>query len=159
MQERTDVSAETAVALMAGYFGGVLLGRVLGSRLALRHDPARLLGWALVVTAIGFALVWSAVDWAQAAPGIAILGVGVGNLFPMAVSSAVAISPDRAGQVSGRAVAASAAAVLLAPLTIGLLADASSLVAALSVVPVLLAIAGVGLVLLRRLTHVNAGPS
>jgi hypothetical protein len=41
VEDAADVSTDTAVALMAGYFGGVLAGRILGSRLARRHDPAR----------------------------------------------------------------------------------------------------------------------
>jgi hypothetical protein len=41
-------------------------------------------------------------------------------------------------------------AVLLAPLTVGTLADATSLTAALGVVPVVLALAAVGLTLVRR---------
>ena len=58
VEDAAGVSTDTAVALMAGYFGGVLAGRVLGSRLARRHDPARLLGLALAVTAVGFAILW-----------------------------------------------------------------------------------------------------
>jgi len=58
--DATAVSADAAVALMAGYFGGVLAGRTLGSRLARRHDPARLLALALAVTAGGFAILWPA---------------------------------------------------------------------------------------------------
>jgi uncharacterized protein YlxW (UPF0749 family) len=54
--------------------------------------------------------------------------------------------------VSGRVVAASAGAVLLAPLTVGALADATSLKAALSVVPILLALSAAGLVVLHRVT-------
>ena len=56
--DAADVSTDTAVALMAGYFGGVLAGRTLGSRLTRRHDPARLLALALAVTAAGFAILW-----------------------------------------------------------------------------------------------------
>jgi hypothetical protein len=41
-------------------------------------------------------------------------------------------------------------AVLLAPLTVGTLADATSLTAALGVVPVVLVLAAAGLVLVRR---------
>ena len=43
VQAAADVSADTAVTLMVGYFGGVLGGRVVGSRLTRRYDPARLL--------------------------------------------------------------------------------------------------------------------
>ena len=47
-------------------------------------------------------------------------------------------------------VAMTSFAVLLAPLPVGALADATSLTAALAVVPVALASAAVGLVLVRR---------
>ena len=43
VQDVTGVSADTAVALMVAYFVGVVAGRALGSRLARRYDPARLL--------------------------------------------------------------------------------------------------------------------
>src|SRR4051812_37256872 len=43
------VSADTAVALMAGYFAGVLAGRVLNSRLARLHRPEALLAVSLAV--------------------------------------------------------------------------------------------------------------
>jgi len=148
--DAAGVSADTAVALMAGYFGGVLAGRVLGSRLARRHDPARLLALALVATAAGFAILWPAAAPAQALVGLALVGVGLGNVFPMGLSLAVALVPERAALASGRAVVITSFAVLLAPVTVGTLADATSLQAALGVVPVMLALAGVGLTLVQR---------
>jgi hypothetical protein len=63
---------------------------------------------------------------------------------------AVALAPERAVLASGRAVMMSSFAVVLAPLTVGTLADATSLKAALGVVPVMLVIAAAGLTLLRR---------
>jgi len=153
VQETTSVSADTAVSLMAGYFGGFLLGRVLGSRLARRKEPASLLGAAMALTAVGFAVVWTSTDPVVAVPGLVLLGAGIGNLFPMTVSVAVGVAPEQAAKVSGRAVAASAGAILLAPVTIGALADATSLRAALVVVPILLAVSAAGLVLLRHLSR------
>ena len=58
VEDAAGVSSDTAVATMAGYFGGVLVGRILGSRLARRYGPARLLAFALGVTAAGFAVLW-----------------------------------------------------------------------------------------------------
>ncbi|MEN3283338.1 MAG: hypothetical protein V7607_4478 [Solirubrobacteraceae bacterium] len=145
-----DVSTDTAVALMAGYFGGVVAGRTLGSRLARRHDPARLLAFALAVTAAGFAILWPSTAPAQALVGLSLLGIGIGNLFPMGLSIAVALAPGQAALASGRAVAMTSFAVLLAPLTVGTLADATSLTAALGVVPVVLVLAAAGLTLVRR---------
>ena len=135
---------------MVGYFGGVLAGRVLGSRLARRRDPTVLLAWALVVAFVGFVVLWPAATAAQALVGLALLGVGIGNLFPLGLSIAVALAPAQAGAASGRAVAMTSLAVLLAPLLVGTLADATSLHAALAVVPVFLVLAGSGLLVVRR---------
>ena len=150
VEDATGVSTDTAVALMAGYFGGVLVGRTLGSRLARRHDPERLLAFALALTVAGFAVLWPSTAPAKALLGLALLGVGLGNLFPMGISVAVALAPERAALASGRAVATTSFAVLLAPLTVGALADATSLTTALGIVPVTLALAAVALAFVRR---------
>jgi MFS family permease len=150
VEDAAEVSTDTAVALMGGYFGGVVVGRVLGSRLARRHDPARLLALALAVTAAGFAVLWPSTGPGQALVGLALLGVGLGNLFPMGLAVTVSLAPGRAALASARAVGMVSLAVLLAPLTVGALADATSLTAALGVVPVTLVLAAVGLALVRR---------
>jgi len=150
VEDAAEVSTDTAVALMAGYFGGVLAGRTLGSRLARRHDPARLLALALAVTAAGFAILWPSTGPGQALVGLSLLGLGLGNLFPMGLSVTVALAPGQAVPASGRAVAMTSFAVLLAPLTVGTLADATSLKAALGVVPVMVVLAAAGLTLVRR---------
>jgi MFS family permease len=150
VEDVVDVSAGAGVTLMGGYFGGVLVGRVLGSRLARRRSPAQLLAWALAVAAAGFAVLWPATTSAQALVGLSLLGIGLGNLFPMGVSLAVALAPERAALASGRAVAMSSFAIVLAPLTVGTLADVTSLKAALVLVPIMLALAGAGLTLVYR---------
>lgn len=151
VEDAAHMSSETAVALMAGYFGGVVAGRTLSSRLARRYDSARLLTFALALAAAGFAVLWPSTGPAQALVGLLLLGLGLGNLFPMGLSVTVALAPDRAASASGRAVGVTAFAVLLAPLTVGTLADATSLTAALGVVPVALALAAAGLTLVRRM--------
>ena len=144
-EDAADVSADTAVALMFGYFGGVVAGRAIGSRLARRIDERRLLAGALVLSAAGFALLWPAGSAVTVFAGLAVIGLGLGNLFPLGLAVCVGLAPERAQLASGRAVMAGALAVLLAPLTIGALADATSLTAALAVVPVMLALAAAGL--------------
>ena len=68
----------------------------------------------------------------------------------MGLSVTVGLAPERSALASGRAVLMTSFAVLLAPLTVGTLADATSLTAALGVLPVVLALAAVGLALVRR---------
>ena len=58
VQDAADVSVDTAVALMVGFYLGVVAGRTLGSRLTRSHAPHRLLAIALAVTAAGFAVLW-----------------------------------------------------------------------------------------------------
>ena len=144
-EEAADVSADTAVTLMFGYFGGVLAGRATFSVLARRRPAPQLLAAALVLAGIGFAVLWPATSSAQVFAGLAVIGLGLGNLFPFALAVTVALAPDRAQLASSRAVLAGSGAVLLAPLTIGALADATSITSALLVVPVMLALAAVGL--------------
>jgi predicted MFS family arabinose efflux permease len=150
VQDAVGVSADAAVTVMVGFFGGVLGGRILGSRLTRRYDPARLLWVALGVSALGFAVLWPAATSVQALLGLALLGVGLGNLFPMAISVTVALAPGQSALANGRAVAATSFAVLLAPLVVGALADATSIKAALGVLPVVLVLAAAGLVIVQR---------
>lgn len=145
VQQALDSTADGAVAVMAGYFVGVLGGRVLGSRLTRRHDPAPLFAVALAVALLGFAVLWPSTGPAQSAVGLTLLGVGLGNLFPMGLSVAVALAPGRAGLASGRVVLMTSVAILLAPLTVGTLADATSLRSALLVVPILIGLASAAL--------------
>ena len=149
-EDAANTSADTAVALMFGYFGGVVAGRAIGSRLARSYPEKRLLAGALVVSAAGFALLWPAGSIATVFLGLAVIGLGLGNLFPLGLAVCVGLAPDRAQLASGRAVMAGALAVLIAPLTIGALADATSLTAAMAVVPVMLALAAIGLATVAR---------
>ena len=150
VEETTRVSTDTAVTLMAGYFGGVLAGRTLTSRLARRHDPAKLLALALAVSAVGLAILWPSTRPTQALVGLSLLGIGLGTLFPMGMAVTIALAPGQAALASGRAVAASAFAILLAPLTVGAVADATSIRSALGIVPVVLVLAAGGLTIVSR---------
>ena len=150
IEETVHTSADTGVALMGGFFGGVLVGRLLGSRLARSHDPGRLFLGALGVALAGFAVLWPATVSAQAVVGLALLGVGVGNLYPMGLAVAVALAPGQAAAASGRAVLATSASVLLAPLAVGALADLTSLTVAMGAVPTFLGLAAAGLLATSR---------
>ena len=150
VEDAASISADAAVSVMVGYFGGVVVGRVAGSALTRGHSPHRLLAMALVVTAGGFAILWPSSSSLQALLGLTVLGVGIGNLFPLGLSVTVSLAPERAQLASSRAVFMTSFAVLLAPLTVGTLADATSLTAALAVVPVALALAATCLTLVTR---------
>ena len=102
------------------------------------------------MTTVGFAILWPSAVPAQALIGLTLLGIGLGNLFPMGLAVTVALAPERAALASGRAVAMTSLAVVLAPVTVGTLADATSLTAALGIVPIALVLAAAALTVVRR---------
>ena len=148
-KEAADVSADTAVALMFGYFGGVLVGRASGGR---ARAPVR-----------RFPPVGGGVGGrrgrVRGAVAVRELGAGLRGPVrhrdrarqpvPVRIGGDVALAPERAQLASSRAVLAGSTAVLAAPLTIGALADATSITSALLVVPVMLGLAAVGLAAIR----------
>ncbi|WP_028058035.1 MFS transporter [Candidatus Solirubrobacter pratensis] len=150
VRDAAGVSTDTGVTLMGGYFAGVLAGRIAGSALARRYAAYRLLAGALALTALGFAVLWPATSPAVALAGLTIVGLGLGNLFPLGLSVTVGLAPDHAQLASARIALVTSSAVLLAPLTVGALADATSITAALAVVPAALALAAVGLTFVTR---------
>ena len=98
----------------------------------------------------GFATLWPSTGPLPALLGLTLLGIGLGNLYPMRISLAVALAPEQSSLASGRVVAVTSFAVLLAPLTVGTLADQTSLMVALGVVPIMLVLAAAGLILVWR---------
>lgn len=159
----TTAPANVAVLVMGGYFGGVLVGRTIMSRLALVHTPVRLLAGSLAFAFVGFAILRLAATPPPAVLGLFLLGLGVGNLYPMGVALAVSLAPGLAGRASALVVAVTATAAFVAPFTVGLLADATGLSNAMLIVPVMLA--GVALTLLTltlraaRVGHADPAPS
>ncbi|SDQ20746.1 hypothetical protein [Quadrisphaera sp. DSM 44207] len=97
-------------------------------------------------------MLWPATTPAQALAGLSLLelGLGLGDLFPTGMSVVVVLAPGRAMRASRQAVLMTSFAVLVAPLAVGALADATSLTAALRIVPVTLALAAGGLALVHR---------
>jgi fucose permease len=70
--------------------------------------------------------------------GFFLTGLGVANLYPLALSSALAAAGEAADQGSARATLASGTAILGLPLLLGALADALDLRTAFWLVPLLL---------------------
>ena len=145
LRDTTGVSVDTAVALMGAYFAGVVIGRAGGSVLARRVAVAGLAAGALACAAAGVAVLWAAATPAVAAAGLLLAGVGVGNLFPLGLTLAVATAPSLTTLASARVTLVASVAILTGPLLVGRLADAVDLTAALGVVPACLAVAAAAL--------------
>jgi fucose permease len=127
----------------------MLVGRIAGSRLTRRSSTLRLLLIALGVTLVGFPLFWLARLPALNVLGLFITGLGIANLYPLAMAVAIGLAQDQANLASARVSMAVGTALLTAPLLLGWLADRLSLQLAYGMV-ILLMIAAFFIVINSR---------
>jgi fucose permease len=135
--------------MVSVFLMAMLGGRFVGSRLARRFSSAALLLGAVLLLLLGFPLFWLAPAVPLNVAGLLIAGLGVANLFPMAITLALATAPEQADLASARALLAGAIAVLTAPLLLGQLADQFGIHGAFGIVSLLI-ICILGMVLFAR---------
>ena len=131
--------AATALTL---FFVAMLAGRILGSRLARRLPPIVILLVALCVALTGFLLFWLSGRPEFALAGLFVTGLGIGNLYPLGVSSALASGAGQTDAAAAKLAVGGGGAVLVAPLVLGALADRVGIEVAFGVVVPMLLISG-----------------
>lgn len=138
---RQEVGAGAPMAALgyACFASAMACGRLAGGRLLLAMGERRLLVGGAVLAAGGALLVVTAPTLGPALAGFALVGLGLANLFPLAIARAGLI-----GGASGIALAATVGytGLLGGPPAIGLLAEAVGLPLALSSVVLLSLVAG-----------------
>ena len=112
--------AATAVSL---FYLAMIVGRVIGSRLAWVMPTGKLLLGALGVAAVGFPLFWLGRTPALNVGGLFVAGLGVANLYPLSLSAATSAAAGQANTASARISLAAGLAILTAPLALGGVAD------------------------------------
>ncbi|MDQ5854686.1 MAG: MFS transporter, partial [Chloroflexota bacterium] len=134
------LTRSAAAAALSGFLLAVVVGRIVGSRLAGYNADARLFLGALAITGAGFGIYWLA-GWAPLnIAGLVVAGLGVANLYPLALALAVGVVPEQADLASARCALAAGIAILLAPLLLAALADQVGIRTAYAVViPLLVA--------------------
>jgi len=131
LKDGLGLSRTVATAAAGGLFGAVVVGRVLGSRWTRRQQPGRLLPKALLLTLLGGALL-SVNRVPLALVGLTIAGLGIANLYPLALSLCMDVPSEQSDCASARCTAAVGLALMVLPLTVGRLADAKDIGTALS---------------------------
>jgi fucose permease len=96
---------------------------------------------ALVLTAAGFVVFWLVRADALALVGLAVTGVGIAVLFPLALALTVAAAGGATDAATARGQLLAGVAALLAPFALGAAADLFGLRAAFAVEPALLCVA------------------
>lgn len=138
LQNAVGLDRVTASTLMSVYFIAVVLGRVLGSRLAHTVESSRLLMGAVAVVVVGFPLFWLGAIPSLNIVGLFVVGLGIANLYPLGLSVAAGIDPQQASVASARISLASGLAILVAPFVLASFADHIGIFGAFGVAAVLL---------------------
>lgn len=135
----TGLSPTAASTALGCNYLGILIGRLTGA--ALTRSPGRavpLLYASLVVTAVSFTLFWLTDLPVLAVLGLFLCGVGIANLYPLALAltlDAARGQEDRANARSQLIVGLVAAA---SPFLLGTFADQHGLLTAFALEPVLI---------------------
>jgi fucose permease len=145
LHDRAGAGTATAAAGSGAFFGAMLAGRAPASVLVRRATAKFVMTAALWLALAGFPLFWLAHTPEPAMLGLLIVGLAIAPMFPLAISLGLRHSPSKPMPVVARMGVTGAFAILIAPYTLGELADRLSLFAALGTIPVLLLIAAAAL--------------
>lgn len=144
LQSSVGLSSRNATLTLTIFFIAEVMSRFIGSRLTRIVRGSTLLLLALGITCIGFPLYWllpSGPFIAFNILGLFITGLGVANLFPLALSVAASTAPRQVDVASARVSLGGGIAIFLAPFVLGWAADNFGIQRAFTVVLVLLLMA------------------
>jgi fucose permease len=151
LADGTGLTRPAAATSLTAFFAAMLVGRVASSRLARTLPPAVLLATTLFVALLGFPLFWLSPGIIFTLAGLFITGLGIGGVYPLGVSAAIASAPGNTDAAAARLSVGGGGAILVAPFVLGALADRVGIGTAFGiVVPMLLAALSLALVAGRR---------
>jgi fucose permease len=145
LDDTVGLGRGTAVVMVSGLYAANLVGRLLASNLAHNTSTERLLAASLVVGLAGVAILLAAGGAVVAGLGIAVTGIGVGAMFPLASSLHVGASSRNADGAIGQVLSIAALGQISGPLIVGAIAQAAGLRGGLAIIPALMLIAGAAL--------------
>lgn len=136
---------------------GLLLGRVIGSRLSQRFAIDSLLRVGIVVALIGFAVAWSQPNVVALAAGLFVVGVGISLNWPLGVARATAASGNRSTQATSLVALFAGVALAIVPFALGVTADEIGVHLAFLILPAILLVAAVVLVMHPQQRQIQVG--
>jgi fucose permease len=151
LADGTGLNRPAAATSLTAFFAAMLLGRIASSRLARTLPPTVLLAANLGLALVGFPLFWFSPGSILTLAGLSITGLGIGGVYPLGVSAAIASVPENSDAAAARLAIGGGGAILVAPLVLGALADRIGIATAFGIViPMLLAALSLALIAGRR---------
>jgi predicted MFS family arabinose efflux permease len=151
LADGTGLSRPAAATSLTAFFAAMLVGRFASSRLARTLPTTLLLAATLGLALVGFPLFWFSPGSILTLAGLFVTGLGIGGVYPLGVSAAIASVPGNSDAAAARLAIGGGGAILVAPFVLGALADRTSIATAFGIViPMLLAALALALVAVRR---------
>jgi predicted MFS family arabinose efflux permease len=151
LADGTGLSRPAAATSLTAFFVAMLVGRIASSRLARFLPTTILLAATLGLALAGFPLFWFSPGSILTLVGLFLTGLGIGGVYPLGVSAAIAAVPGNSDAAAARLSIGGGGAILTAPFLLGALADRIGIATAFGiVVPMLLAALLLALIALRR---------
>ncbi|MBC6460837.1 MFS transporter [Actinomadura sp. HBU206391] len=139
LHSESGVGADAAVTAAAAFVLGMAIGRAaIGPVTRLVAAPVPLLTGSAGLATAGFALFWAGGAPVASIAGLAVTGLGVALLYPVALAQTLAAWPSDPSRAAARCALASGVAIGAAPVLLGTLADAADLRVAVLLTPSLL---------------------
>jgi fucose permease len=147
LADGTGLNRPAAATSLTAFFAAMLLGRIASSRLARTLSPMALLAATLALALVGFPLFWFSPGSILTLAGLFITGLGIGGVYPLGISAAIASVPGNSDAAAARLAIGGGGAILVAPFVLGALADRIGIASAFGIViPMLLAALSIALV-------------
>jgi hypothetical protein len=105
------------------------------------HDIRRNAATGLIFAGVGAGVAWVSTAAIVSGAALFLAGVGVAVLYPLGVAAALAGAPGQLALAGNRLTLASGLAILVAPLALGAIADATGVIAGWGLVLGLVAVA------------------
>jgi fucose permease len=151
LADGTGLSRPAAATSLTTFFAAMLVGRIASSRLARILPTTLLLAATLGLALVGFPLFWFSPGSILTLVGLFVTGLGIGGVYPLGVSAAIASVPGNSDAAAARLSIGGGGAILVAPFILGALADRIGIATAFGIViPMLLAALALALVALRK---------
>jgi MFS family permease len=141
LHARDGMTTGASSAAVSAFLVGMTVGRLAGVPLTMRMSGSRLLFGALTVSLFGWAMFWLTTTATVAVAGLAVFGLGLSFVYPLALVRLMVTSdgrPDTANAVCALGVGLASG---IAPFALGALADHLGSHRGFLLVPVILVVA------------------
>lgn len=141
LEVELGISRAGAAQAISLFLGGMIIGRLVSSRLVQQFSAHQVVTTSLLIAAVGFMLYWTATAPFLGIGGLFITGLGVSCLYPLILSLAMGSANSSSDRASAASSLASGTAIFFLPLILGRLADAMGIRSAYAIIVLLLVIA------------------